>query len=113
MLHCLPKREVSSILKEMLAWQYVCTNTFMHVFEVFNMLFQDIEGEKKEVLSNRLDSIWWNKDKISLATATLIKINLLDLRSYLPLMYVTLDLLIYQLLVILKKEAVAAVSSSV
>lgn len=46
---------------------------------------------------------------MSLATAALINSKLVDLKSYLVLMYLTLDLLEHQLLVPLKKEEVAAV----
>lgn len=94
----------------MLAWQNMCTNTFVYGFEVFNLASG--YRRKKNALFNRLDPVLWNKDKISLATATLIKIKLFDLMSYLFLMCVTFDLFIYQLLVILKKEEVSAVFSS-
>lgn len=60
----------------------------------------------------RLDTILWNKTKVSLATATLIKVKLLDLRSCLVSTYATLDLLVIQLLDVLKKGVAAAVSSS-
>lgn len=48
--------------------------------------------------------------KTSLATAALINIKLVDLKSCLLLMYLTLGLLLYHLLVTL--EEVAVVSSS-
>lgn len=46
---------------------------------------------------------------MSLATAALINSKLVDLKSYLVLIYLTLDLLKHQLLVPWKKEEVAAV----